>query len=173
LGEQTYAEALADHHRLIRAGLAAHDGKEIGTQGDGFFAVFSAPSDCVAAVIEMQHALGSHGWPGGEQVRVRMGVHFGETSENVTGLVGIEVHRAARIAAVAHGGQVVLSEAVAVLVRNSLPAGASLRDLGLHRLKDLGQPEQIFQLQITASKATSHLSSRSTTRNYRTTFPDT
>ena len=76
-----------------------------------------------------------------------MGVHAGEASETPAGLVGLEVHRAARVAAVAHGGQVVLSEAAAVLVRESLPPGASLRSLGLHRLKDLGRPEHIFQLE--------------------------
>lgn len=141
-----YGNVLADHHRLIRAGLAAHDGKEMDTQGDGFFAVFSSPSACVAAVIEMQRALGAHEWPDGERVRVRMGVHSGEASEMGTGLVGLDVHRAARVAAVAHGGQIVLSAAAAALVRDSLPPDASLRDLGHHRLKDLGRPEQIFQL---------------------------
>jgi len=75
-----------------------------------------------------------------------MGVHSGEASEKSTGLVGFEIHRAARIAAVAHGGQIVLSATTAALTRDSLPTGAFLRDLGLHRLKDLGRPEQIFQL---------------------------
>jgi predicted ATPase/class 3 adenylate cyclase len=142
-----YAQVLADHHRLVRSGLAAHHGREIDTQGDAFFAVFSSPSACVAAVTEMQRALISHSWPAGESVRVRMGVHSGEVSETAVGLVGLEVHRAARIAAVAHGGQVVLSSATAALVRDSMPAGASLKDLGSHRLKDLGRPEQIFQLE--------------------------
>ncbi len=146
LGHAVYSKVLADHHRLIRAGLASHDGKEMGTQGDGFFAVFSSPSACVAAVIEIQRALGAHEWPDGERVRVRMGVHSGEASETGTGLVGLDVHRAARVGAVAHGGQIVLSAAAAALVRDSLPSGASLRDLGHHRLKDLGRPEQIFQL---------------------------
>jgi predicted ATPase len=76
-----------------------------------------------------------------------MGVHCGEVSETTTGLVGLGIHRAARVAAVAHGGQVLLSEAAASVVRDSLPAGATLRDLGPHRLKDLGRPEEIFQLQ--------------------------
>ncbi len=142
-----YAEVLADHHRLVRTGLAAHHGREIDTQGDAFFAVFSSPSACVAAVIEIQRALIAHSWPAGESVRVRMGIHSGEVSETDAGLVGLEVHRAARIAAVAHGGQVVLSSATAALVRDSMPAGASFRDLGSHRLKDLGRPEQIFQLE--------------------------
>ncbi|MGD0085136.1 MAG: adenylate/guanylate cyclase domain-containing protein [Acidimicrobiales bacterium] len=146
LGGGAYAAALADHHRLVRAGLVAHEGKEIGTQGDGFFAVFTSPSAAVTAVIEMQRSLHAHDWPAGEQVRVRMGVHSGEASETGTGLVGFEVHRAARIAAVAHGGQVVLSATTVALIRDSLPGDATLRDLGSHRLKDLGRPEQIFQL---------------------------
>jgi class 3 adenylate cyclase len=105
LGGDAYAEVLADHRALIRAGLATHDGTEIDTQGDGLFAVFSSPSACVAAVIETQRALLAHQWPPGEQVRVRMGVHCGEASVTASGVVGLEVHRAARIAAVAHGAR--------------------------------------------------------------------
>lgn len=142
-----YAEILADHHRIIRAGLAGHDGREIDTQGDAFFAVFTSARACVAAAIEMQRAFGSHPWPAGREVRVRMGMHSGEAAQTGVGLVGLDVHRAARVAAVAHGGQVVLSATTAALLRDSMPAGASLRDLGLHRLKDLGRPEQIFQLE--------------------------
>jgi predicted ATPase/class 3 adenylate cyclase len=145
LGEGVYAQVLADHHSLIRSGLAAHGGEEVGTQGDAFFAVFSSPKACVAAVVEMQRAMRVHPWPAGEHVRVRMGVHTGEAAQTVTGLVGLDVHRAARIAAVAHGEQVLLSETAAALVRGALP-GTALRDLGVHRLKDLGRPEQLFQL---------------------------
>jgi predicted ATPase/class 3 adenylate cyclase len=142
----SYAEVLAGHHEIIRSGLAAHHGREVDTQGDAFFAVFAAPSACVAAAVEMQRALSAHGWPADYPVRVRMGIHSGEAARTPVGLVGLEVHRAARIAAVAHGGQIVLSAAAAALLSDSLPAGASLRDLGLHRLKDLGRPERIFQL---------------------------
>jgi predicted ATPase/class 3 adenylate cyclase len=147
LGESLYAQLLAGHHSLIRSGLAAHDGTEVGTEGDAFFAVFSSSRGCVAAVLEMQRALTAHAWPGGEQVRVRMGVHTGEASRTATGLVGLDVHRAARVAAVGYGGQVLVSETAAALVRDCLPPGASLQDLGVHRLKDLGRPERIFQLQ--------------------------
>ena len=146
IGPGDYASVLADHHALIRAGLASHDGKEVSTQGDGFFAVFSSASAGLSAAIETQRALSSHEWPVGEHVHVRMGLHSGEVSETSTGLVGLEVHRAARVAAVAHGGQILCSATTAALVRDSLPSGASLRDLGLHRLKDLGPPEQIFQV---------------------------
>ena len=153
LGEGLYAQVLADHHSLIRSGLAAHDGREVDTQGDAFFAVFSSPTACMAAVMEMQRALAAHSWPAGEHVRVRMGVHTGEASRTATGLVGLDVHRAARVAAVGYGGQVLLSETAAALVRDALPPGAALADLGVHRLKDLGRPERIFQLQAAGLQA--------------------
>jgi predicted ATPase/class 3 adenylate cyclase len=153
LGDDVYARVLAGHHALIRSALAAHDGREVDTQGDAFFAVFSSPRGCVAAVLRMQQALQAHAWPGGEQVRARMGIHCGEAARTAAGLVGLEVHRAARVAAVAYGGQVLVSEAAAVLVRDWLPPGAALADLGTHRLKDLGRPERIFQLQAAGLSA--------------------
>ena len=147
VGEDIYGRALAEHHALIRSALAAHDGTELTMTGDGFFAAFSSPRACVAAVLAMQQALQSHSWPdGGEPLRVRMGVHTGEAEETAAGPVGLDVHRAARIAAVAHGGQILLSETAAALVRDFLPDGTTLTDLCLHRLKDLGRPERIFQL---------------------------
>ncbi len=147
IGQDAYAQVLDGHHSLIRSALAAHDGREVKTMGDGFFAVFSSPSACVAAVLEMQHALEARDWPAGEPVRVRMGVHTGEASQTAaTGLMGLDVHRAARVGALAYGGQILLSETAAALVRDRLPPGAALADLGLHRLRDLGRPEQIFQL---------------------------
>ena len=146
VGEDLYARMLADHHDIVRRRLASHGGREIGTQGDSFFATFTSTRSCVAAALEIQRALTLHQWPAGEQVKVRMGIHAGEAVETETGLVGYEVHRAARIAAVAHGGQVLLSSAATGLVEDSLPADVALRDLGSHRLKDLGRPEVIFQL---------------------------
>jgi predicted ATPase/class 3 adenylate cyclase len=146
VGDGVYAQVLAGHHALIRSALAAHDGSEVDTQGDAFFAVFSSPRACVVAVLEMQQAFEAHAWPAGVRVRVRMGVHCGEAARTAAGLVGLEVHRAARVAAVGWGGQVLVSEAAAVLVRDWLPPGAALTDLGTHRLKDLGRPERIFQL---------------------------
>jgi predicted ATPase/class 3 adenylate cyclase/DNA-binding XRE family transcriptional regulator len=142
-----YARVLAEHHAVIRSALAAHGGQEVVMQGDGFFAVFSSPRACVAAVLEMQQALQAREWPGGEQVRVRMGIHCGEAAQTAAGLVGLDIHRAARIGAVAHGGQVLVSEPAAALVRDWLPEGVALADLGVHRLKDLGRPERLFQLQ--------------------------
>jgi predicted ATPase/class 3 adenylate cyclase len=146
LGAAVYAQVLADHHDVIRSGLAAHGGEEVDTQGDAFFAVFSSPGECLAAAVEMQRAIEGHAWPATEHVRVRMGIHTGAAAKTATGLVGLDVHRAARLAAVAYGGQILVSEATAVLVRDTLPPGAVLRDLGPHRLKDLGRPERIYQL---------------------------
>jgi predicted ATPase/class 3 adenylate cyclase len=146
VGAHVYARVLADHHGLIRSALARHGGQEVNTAGDGFFAVFSSPGTCVAAALEMQQALAGHGWPGGEQVRVRMGVHAGEAERTAAGLVGLDVHRAARIAAMAHGGQVLVSETAAALVADRLPPGAALKDLGFNQPKVLSQPERLFQL---------------------------
>jgi class 3 adenylate cyclase len=148
LGEDHYGQVLARHHELIRSGLAAHDGTEVDNQGDAFFAVFSSPRAGVAAVMDIQRALQTQLWPAGERVRVRMGVHTGEAAKTATGLVGLDVHRAARLAAVGHGGQALFSESAATLVRDSLPPGTALTDLGVHRLKDLGRPEHIFQLDV-------------------------
>ncbi len=148
-----YARVLAEHHAVIRSALAAHGGTEVVMQGDGFFAVFSSARACVAAVLEMQQGLHAHAWPGGEQVRVRMGLHCGEAAETGAGLVGLDIHRAARIAAVGYGGQVLVSEPAAALVRDRLPGGAALADLGIHRLKDLGKPERLFQLQAPGLQA--------------------
>jgi predicted ATPase len=126
--------------------LRSHGGVEHGTQGDSFFASFGSASACVLAAIEIQRDLASHEWPSGEDLRVRMGIHTGEASQAPTGLVGFGVHRAARIAAVSHGGQVLVSAATAEIVVDSLPDGVSTLDLGEHQLKDLQRPEHLFQL---------------------------
>jgi predicted ATPase/class 3 adenylate cyclase/DNA-binding CsgD family transcriptional regulator len=146
VGPGAHEQMLADHHALIRSALAAHGGREANALGDGFLAGFSSPQACVAAVLQVQQAVEAHAWPGGEQVGVRMSIHAGEASQTGAGLAGLEVRRATRVAAVAHGGQVLVSETAAVLVRDWLPPGAALTDLGVHRLNDLGRPERLFQL---------------------------
>ncbi len=125
----------------------------MGTEGDSFFVVFSAAEDAVAAAMAAQGSLVRQDWPDGEQVRVRMGIHTGVPRIHDHGYVGIDVHRAARIAAAAHGGQVVISDATAKLVARNLPADVSLRDLGRHRLKDLNLPEHLYQLVIPGALA--------------------
>ena len=153
VGPDAYEQVLADHHALIRSALGAHGGREADAPGDGFFAAFSSPRECVAAALQMQQAIEAHDWPAGEQVRARVGIHVCEASETAAGLVGPDVRRAARVAAVAYGGQVLVSEAAAVLVRDSLPPGAALTDLGVHRLNDLGRPERLFQLDAAGLRA--------------------
>jgi predicted ATPase len=130
-----YAEALSEHRRALRAAFEANSGVEVDTQGDAFFVAFSRARDALAAARNGQEALG------GGPIRVRMGVHTGEPLVTDEGYVGVDVHRAARIAAVGHGGQVLVSQSTREL------AGADgLRDLGEHRLKDLTASERIYQL---------------------------
>jgi WD40 repeat protein/class 3 adenylate cyclase len=145
LGEQ-YAAVLADHRRLLRESFARHGGLEVDTQGDSFFVAFSDPSEAVAAAEEGQRALATYAWPDDTAVRVRMGVHTGEPFVADGHYVGIDVHRGARIAAAAHGGQVIVSERTSELVSEHRSPARALRDLGLHRLKDLPEPERLFQL---------------------------
>ena len=145
LGDR-YGEALSDHRVLLRAAIRAWHGREMGTEGDSFFVVFESAADAVACALAAQRDLAGHDWPDGDAVRVRMGLHSGEPARHEDGYIGMDVHRAARIAAAAHGGQVVLSEPTRRLAAPRLPAGVSVRDLGFHRLKDIGEPERIYQL---------------------------
>ena len=145
LGE-SYGELLADHRRLMREAFTAHGGHEIGTEGDSFFVTFARARDAVEAAVDGQRALARHAWPDGVECRVRMGMHTGEPSMGEVGYHGIGVHRGARVASAAHGGQVLLSSATAGLVQDDLPAGVSLLSLGEQQLKDIDRPEQLYQL---------------------------
>ncbi len=147
LGE-SYGDTLAAHQRLLREAFAAHGGHEIDTAGDGFFVAFRRAKDGVAAAAAAQRALAGEEWPGGLQVRVRMGLHSGEPAVGKERYIGLGVHRAARIGAIGHGGQVLLSSAARGLVEDDLPKGVSLRDLGDVRLKDIDRPERVSQLVI-------------------------
>jgi predicted ATPase len=130
-----YAAALGEHRTALRECFGRHGGVEVDTQGDAFFFAFGKASDALAAAREGQEALASG------PIRVRMGLHTGEPLVTEEGYVGIDVHRAARIAAVGHGGQILVSQSTLYL------AGVDgLRDLGQHRLKDLTAPERIYQL---------------------------
>ncbi len=145
LGDR-YGAALSAQRAVLRAAIAGGRGREMGTEGDSFFVVFESAGDAVGCCVAAQRALAGHRWPGGVAVRVRMGLHSGEPARHEDGYVGLDVHRAARIAAAAHGGQVVLSDATRLLAQSRLPAGVSVRDLGWHRLKDIEAPERIYQL---------------------------
>jgi class 3 adenylate cyclase len=143
-----YAQALGEHQALLRAACATHDGVEVDTQGDAFFVAFPTAPQAVAAAAAATRALAAHAWPASTSLRVRMGLHTGAPQLVGDHYVGLDVHRAARIAAAGHGGQVLLSEATRVLVEQTLPAGCALRDLGAHRLKDLQQAERLYQLAL-------------------------
>ena len=149
LGADRWEAVLEHHSRIVRDALAKHGGTEIRTQGDSFFAVFTSPIEAITAAAEMQRSLGKEPWPHGASPRVRMGLHTGEarpaSAAAGADYVGFEVHRAARIAALGHGGQVLVSETTESLLREALPTGLALVDLGRHRLKDL-VPQKIYQL---------------------------
>jgi len=144
-----YQDLLERHAVIVRQTLAEHEGVEVSTEGDAFFAVFRSVASAVAAAVSAQRALAEEQWPGDHRVRVRMGLHTGEGRLGGDNYVGLDVHRAARIAAAGHGGQVLLSETSRVLVETTLPEGVTLRDLGIHRLKDLDHTEHLSQLIIT------------------------
>jgi predicted ATPase/class 3 adenylate cyclase len=143
-----YAEVLGEHQRLLRAAFEEHDGREVHTEGDAFFVAFARASDAIAAAVSAQRSLASQRWPEGVDVRVRIGIHTGEADVRQDDYVGLDVHRAARICAAAHGGQVLISRSTCELIAEALSADVALRDLGEHRLKDLDRPEQLFQLVV-------------------------
>ena len=145
---KAYAALLAEHHAIMRSAIDKFEGHEVDTQGDAFFVSFPRATQAVVAVTEIQRALATHSWSSEVEVRVRMGLHTGEPWLVEEGYVGMDVHRAARIAHVAHGGQVLLSETTFPLVQDELPDGVKLLDLGHHRLKDMRRPEHIHQLVI-------------------------
>jgi class 3 adenylate cyclase len=157
-----YEALLFDHHRIFRTALPHWNGHEINIQGDSFFIAFPRAMDAIHYVVETQRSLADHAWPQGVQVKVRMGLHTGEPSliqdgpvetpgaggNQQTSYVGMDVHRAARIAAAGYGGQVLLSQTTRDLVFQDLPDGISLRELGWHILKDIRLPQRIYQLVI-------------------------
>ena len=146
LGDRRYAEVLEEHRRLLRAAFEEGRGQEVDTQGDAFLVAFSRARNAVRAAVAAQRALTKHAWPDGRSLKVRMALHTGEPVNQTRGYVGLDVHRAARICSVGHGGQTLLSQTVADLAAPDLPPGVSLQDLGTHRLKDLKEPEHLFQV---------------------------
>jgi predicted ATPase/class 3 adenylate cyclase len=135
LGER-YADLLAEHHRRMRAAFVPRGGVEVDTQGDAFFVAFNRPRAAAESASAAQEALGEIG------LRVRMGIHTGQPLLTETGYVGMDVHRAARIMSAGHGGQVIVSNETQLLVNSDI----GLTDLGLHRLKDLTEPQRLWQL---------------------------
>jgi class 3 adenylate cyclase len=134
LGDEAYARALAEHRQVIRAACTSHDGVEVDTEGDAFFFAFSRAPAALAAASELTDSLSAG------PIHVRVGLHTGTPLLTDEGYVGGDVHRAARIAASGHGGQVLVSQSTAALV------DGELRDLGEHRFKDLSAPARVYQL---------------------------
>jgi YVTN family beta-propeller protein len=148
-----YSDVLAEHQRILREAFAAHGGHEVDTQGDSFFVAFPRAKDAVAAAVDAQRDLAVQDWPDRVDVTVRMGLHTGEPQVGEQRYVGIGVHKAARIGAAGHGGQVLLSRTTRELVEDDLPPGVTVRDLGERRLKDLDRPERLSQLVIQGLRA--------------------
>ena len=142
------AAALRRHDEMLRAAIEDADGYVFKTVGDAFYAAFETPRQAVDAAVAAQRAVFAAHWPTSRPIRVRMGLHTGEAEERDNDYFGPVVNRVARLEAIAHGGQILLSGATAMLVGDSLPAGTRLVDLGQHRLRDLGRPEHVFQLTV-------------------------
>jgi class 3 adenylate cyclase len=141
-----WPQAHADHRRLLREAVRRVGGREVDTQGDAFFVVFPRARAALDGAASAQRSLIDYDWPGGKQLRVRMGIHTGEPTIGEEGYLGLDVVRGARICSAAHGGQVLVSETTRALVRGDEPAGIELRDLGEHHLKDLEHAERLYQL---------------------------
>jgi predicted ATPase/class 3 adenylate cyclase len=138
--------ALARHDTLLRTAIVEHGGHVVKTMGDAFHAVFSRAPDAVSATLDAQRRLQAEPWGEIGLLRVRMALHTGEAEERDGDYYGPPLNRAARLMSAGHGGQVLLSQATCQLVRDTLPEGTSLVDLGEHRLKDLIRSERIFQV---------------------------
>jgi len=143
-----YPAAQTAHHEMLRAAFQSNEGHELRTEGDSFFCVFASAIDACQAAAAAQRSLAGYAWEGGQALRVRIGLHTGEAPLVGNEYIGLDVHQAARVAGAAHGGQVVISDTTRGLVDGNLKAGLRLRDLGSHRLKDLAQPEHLYQLVI-------------------------
>ena len=146
LGDEEFAQLLVTHRKIVRETFGRHDGNEIDTQGDAFFYSFARARAAVAAAVEVQRAHVEQEWPGGVKVNVRLGLHTGEPVVGDEGYTGLDVVRAARIAADGKGGQILLSEATRAIVGGNLPEGVGIRELGERTLKDIDQPEPLFEL---------------------------
>src|SRR5438874_2202925 len=146
LGAAAYRKLLEQHNRILRRAFTALGGVERGTQGDAFLVIFRDAPSAIAAALDAQRALAAASWPTNAAVRVRMGIHTGVGLPGGDDYVGLDVNRAARIAAAANGGQILISDATRALAEPELAAGLMIRDLGMHKLRDLEAPEHLFQL---------------------------
>ena len=146
LGDERWTAVLERHQQILRECFTSRGGVEVATEGDSFFVVFPSAPGAVAAAVAAQQRIVAEPWPDDAGIRVRMGLHTGEGTLGADNYVGLDVHRAARVAAAGHGGQVLISAATRSLAEQSLPEGVTFRDLGEHRLKDLAMPERLSML---------------------------
>jgi YVTN family beta-propeller protein len=144
LGDE-YAAVLGEHQRLLREAFARHEGHEVDTQGDAFFVVFRTPSDAIRSAIDAHRVLRDHAWPDGVQLKVRIGMDTGPAAVTDDRYTGRAVHRAARVSAAGHGGQILVSDASELELESR--DGFSLRDLGPRRLKDIDERVRIYQVE--------------------------
>jgi len=144
LGADQYHAELEEHRRILRDAVVKHEGHEFGAAGDALFIAFGSVQDAIRSAVAAQSALNDHAWPGGRPLRVRMGLHTCEALSTADDYVGIGVHRASRICAAGHGGQVLLSHTTHALLTEAF--GFAVRDLGEHLLKGLPEPERLYQL---------------------------
>jgi class 3 adenylate cyclase len=146
LGDR-YASVLTDVRRRVRGAIRKAGGHEVSARGDDHFAVFEFAPAALDGALAIQRAMAAGGWPGGADVRLRIGLHRGRPELTDTGYVGLSVHAAARICFAAHGGQIVMSSAVESAIQDSLPGGVSLADLGRWRFRGLPEPVEMFQVE--------------------------
>jgi class 3 adenylate cyclase len=146
LGDR-YAALLTDVRRLLRTAVRTAGGREVDARGDELFAVFEHAPAALGAGLAIQNSLRDRAWPKGVEVRVRVGIHSGHPTLTDTGYVGLAVHAVARISFAAHGRQIILSRAAREAVEGSLPPGIGFRDLGMHQLQGMPQPEALFQVE--------------------------
>ena len=141
-----YAALLSDIRRLVWNAVRGAGGHEVSARGDDVFAVFEQSSGAVEGALAIQRAMRDRDWPGGGEVRLRIGLHRGRPELSDTGYVGLSVHAAARICFAAHGAQIVMSSAVRSAVADALPDGVALTDLGAWRFRGLPEPIAMFQV---------------------------
>jgi predicted ATPase/class 3 adenylate cyclase len=139
-------QALARHDEILRDAITTYDGHIVKMTGDGAHAVFADANNALAAAVDAQRGLGATAWEATGPLHVRMGIHTGRADQRDGDYYGTTVNRAARVMSAGHGGQVLVSDATQVLVRDTLPEDCSFIELGEHRLRDLGRPERLFQL---------------------------
>ncbi len=144
--DDKYADLLADVRRRVRSGVRPAGGHEVSARGDDVFAVFEAAPAALEAALAIQRAMRAEPWPGGNDVRLRIGLHRGRPQLTETGYVGISVHAAARICFAAHGGQIVMSSAVRAALGDPLPDDVGLSRLGAWRFRGLPESLEIFQV---------------------------